>query len=224
VNEPDSREPDLDLEQQTVLRNAASRLQDQFDGTFNQETIERFLYSSYNEFATRATVIKWLPLLAEKFARQRLTALARVEGKSDDTRPTVLFLCVHNAGRSQMAMGWFKEMAGDRAVAWSGGSEPSSQVNPAAIEAMAEVGIDITQEYPKPWTDEIVRAADAVITMGCGDACPIFPGKRYEDWVLEDPQGLDVASVRPIRDDIKGRVAELLTSLGITVETSAASR
>lgn len=224
MNEPDSREPDLDLEQQTVLRNAASRLQDQFDGTFNQETIERFLYSSYNEFATRATVIKWLPLLAEKFARQRLTALARVEGKSDDTRPTVLFLCVHNAGRSQMAMGWFKEMAGDRAVAWSGGSEPSSQVNPSAIEAMAEVGIDITQEYPKPWTDEIVRAADAVITMGCGDACPIFPGKRYEDWVLEDPQGLDVASVRPIRDDIKGRVAELLTSLGITVETSAASR
>jgi len=224
VNEPDSREPDLDLEQQTVLRNAASRLQDQFDGTFNQETIERFLYSSYNEFATRATVIKWLPLLAEKFARQRLTALARVEGKSDDTRPTVLFLCVHNAGRSQMAMGWFKEMAGDRAVAWSGGSEPSSQVNPAAIEAMAEVGIDITQEYPKPWTDEIVRAADAVITMGCGDACPIFPGKRYEDWVLEDPQGLDVESVRPIRDDIKGRVAELLTSLGITVESSAASR
>lgn len=224
MNEPDSREPDLDLEQQTVLRNAASRLQDQFDGTFNQETIERFLYSSYNEFATRATVIKWLPLLAEKFARQRLTALARVEGKSDDTRPTVLFLCVHNAGRSQMAMGWFKEMAGDRAVAWSGGSEPSSQVNAAAIEAMAEVGIDITQEYPKPWTDEIVRAADAVITMGCGDACPIFPGKRYEDWVLEDPQGLDVASVRPIRDDIKGRVAELLTSLGITVETSAASR
>ena len=224
MNEPDSREPDLDLEQQTVLRNAASRLQDQFDGTFNQETIERFLYSSYNEFATRATVIKWLPLLAEKFARQRLTALARVEGKSDDTRPTVLFLCVHNAGRSQMAMGWFKEMAGDRAVAWSGGSEPSSQVNPAAIEAMAEVGIDITQEYPKPWTDEIVRAADAVITMGCGDACPIFPGKRYEDWVLEDPQGLDVASVRPIRDDIKGRVAELLTSLGITVETTAGSR
>ena len=224
MNEPDSREPDLDLEQQTVLRNAASRLQDQFDGTFNQETIERFLYSSYNEFATRATVIKWLPLLAEKFARQRLTALARVEGKSDDTRPTVLFLCVHNAGRSQMAMGWFKEMAGDRAVAWSGGSEPSSQVNPAAIEAMAEVGIDITQEYPKPWTDEIVRAADAVITMGCGDACPIFPGKRYEDWVLEDPQGLDVESVRPIRDDIKGRVAELLTSLGITVESSAASR
>ncbi|MGA0209153.1 MAG: arsenate reductase ArsC [Candidatus Nanopelagicales bacterium] len=213
----DPSEPDLGLEQKMALRNAASRLQKQFDGTFNEETIERFLYSSYNEFATRSTVLTWLPLLAEKFARQRLNALARVEGKSDDTRPTVLFLCVHNAGRSQMAMGWFKALAGDRAVAWSGGSEPSSQVNPAAIEAMAEVGIDITEEFPKPWTDEIVRAADAVITMGCGDACPIFPGKRYEDWVLEDPQGLDVASVRPIRDEIKGRVEELLVSLGVSV-------
>jgi arsenate reductase len=213
----DPSEPDLGLEQKMALRNAASRLQKQFDGTFNEETIGRFLYSSYNEFATRSTVLTWLPLLAEKFARQRLNALARVEGKSDDTRPTVLFLCVHNAGRSQMAMGWFKALAGDRAVAWSGGSEPSSQVNPAAIEAMAEVGIDITEEFPKPWTDEIVRAADAVITMGCGDACPIFPGKRYEDWVLEDPQGLDVASVRPIRDEIKGRVEELLVSLGVSV-------
>lgn len=213
----DTSEPDLGLEQKMALRNAASRLQKQFDGTFNEETIERFLYSSYNEFATRSTVLTWLPLLAERFARQRLTALAKVEGKSDDTRPTVLFLCVHNAGRSQMAMGWFKALAGDRAVAWSGGSEPSSQVNPAAIEAMAEVGIDITEEFPKPWTDEIVRAADAVITMGCGDACPIFPGKRYEDWVLEDPQGLDVASVRPIRDEIKDRVEELLVSLGVSV-------
>jgi len=215
---------ELSIEQQVALNTAAARLVTDFEGIFNQETIERFLYSSYDDFAGRATIHTWLPLLAERFARQRLQALARVEGKSDDTRPTVLFLCVHNAGRSQMAMGWFKEMAGDRAVAWSGGSEPTSQVNPSAIEAMAEVGIDITQEYPKPWTDEIVQAADAVITMGCGDACPIFPGKRYEDWVLEDPQGLDVESVRPIRDDIKGRVAELLTSLGITVESSTASR
>jgi arsenate reductase (thioredoxin) len=221
MSEFDSIEPELGLEQKMALRNAATRLQKQFDGVFNTETIERFLYSSYNEFASRSTVLTWLPLIAEKFARQRLSALAKVEGKSDDSRPTVLFLCVHNAGRSQMAMGWFQAMAGDRAVAWSGGSEPSSQVNPAAIEAMAEVGIDITGEFPKPWTDEIVRAADAVITMGCGDACPIFPGKRYEDWVLEDPQGLDVASVRPIRDEIKGRVEELLVSLGIPVEKAS---
>lgn len=217
----DSSEPDLGLEQRMALRNAASRLQKQFDGTFNEETIERFLYSSYNEFASRSTVLTWLPLLAEKFARQRLQALAKVEGKSDDARPTVLFLCVHNAGRSQMAMGWFKALAGDRAVAWSGGSEPSSQVNPAAIEAMAEVGIDITGEFPKPWTDEIVRAADAVISMGCGDACPIFPGKRYEDWVLEDPQGRDVSSVRPIRDEIKERVIVLLESLGVAVDSGS---
>lgn len=217
----DSSEPDLGLEQRMALRNAASRLQKQFDGTFNEETIERFLYSSYNEFASRSTVLTWLPLLAEKFARQRLQALAKVEGRSDDARPTVLFLCVHNAGRSQMAMGWFKALAGDRAVAWSGGSEPSSQVNPAAIEAMAEVGIDITGEFPKPWTDEIVRAADAVISMGCGDACPIFPGKRYEDWVLVDPQGRDVSSVRPIRDEIKERVIVLLESLGVAVDSGS---
>ena len=101
----------------------------------------------------------------------------------------MLFLCVHNAGRSQMALGWFNHLAGDRAVAWSGGSEPGNEVNPSAIAAMAEVGIDIATEFPKPWTDEIVQAADVVVTMGCGDACPLFPGKRYEDWELEDPAG-----------------------------------
>ena len=130
-------------------------------------------------------------------------------------RPTVLFLCVHNAGRSQMAMGFFSHLAGDRAVAWSGGSEPGVEVNPAAIEAMAERGIDISAEFPKPWTDEIVRAADVVITMGCGDACPIFPGKRYEDWVLADPAGQDVAAVRLIRDDIERRIRILLDEFHI---------
>jgi protein-tyrosine-phosphatase len=143
--------------------------------------------------------------------------LAIVEGKIREDRPTVLFLCVHNAGRSQMAMGFFQHYAGDRAVGWSGGSEPGSQVNPAAIEAMAELGIDISGEFPKPWTDEIVRAADVVITMGCGDACPIFPGKRYEDWVLDDPAGLGVESVRPIRDEIERRVKTLLAELDVPV-------
>ena len=118
-----------------------------------------------------------------------------------------------NAGRSQIALGYFNELAGDRAVAWSGGSEPGTSVNPAAVEAMAEVGIDISQEFPKPWTDEIVRAADVVITMGCGDACPIFPGKRYEDWTITDPNGLSVEAVRPIRDEIKGRVETLLAQI-----------
>ena len=128
----------------------------------------------------------------------------------------MLFLCVHNAGRSQMALGWFNHLAGDRAVAWSGGSEPGTAINPSAVAAMAEVGIDITGEFPKPWTDEIIRAADVVVTMGCGDACPLYPGKRYEDWELDDPAGQDVAAVRPIRDEIRGRVEALLATLAVT--------
>ena len=128
----------------------------------------------------------------------------------------MLFLCVHNAGRSQMALGWFNHLAGDRAVAWSGGSEPGTEINPSAVAAMAEVGIDITGEFPKPWTDEIVQAADVVVTMGCGDACPLYPGKRYEDWELDDPAGQDVAAVRPIRDEIRRRVEALLASLVVT--------
>src|SRR6188474_230410 len=107
----------------------------------------------------------------------------------DATPPTVLFLCVHNAGRSQMALGWFNHLAGDKAIAWSGGSEPAEEVNQAAVLAMAEVGIDIAAEFPKPWTEEVVRAADVVITMGCGDTCPLYHGKRYEDWEIEDPAG-----------------------------------
>lgn len=114
-----------------------------------------------------------------------------------------------------MALGFFQRLAGDAAVAWSGGSEPGIDVNPAAVEAMREVGIDISGEYPKPWTDEIVRAADVVITMGCGDACPVFPGKRYEEWVLDDPAGRDVAEVRPIRHDIERRVRQLLAELDV---------
>ncbi len=129
--------------------------------------------------------------------------------------PSVLFLCVHNAGRSQMAAGWLRHLAGNRVDVYSGGSEPASDINPAAIEAMAEVGIDIRGEYPKRWTDEIVRAADVVVTMGCGDACPLFPGKRYEDWQLDDPAGLDVVAVRPIRDEIRQRVEALMASLEV---------
>jgi arsenate reductase (thioredoxin) len=132
-----------------------------------------------------------------------------------DPRPVVLFLCVHNAGRSQMALGWFTHLAGDRAVAWSGGSEPADQVNPAAIAAMAEIGIDISGEFPRRWTDDLVQAADVVVTMGCGDACPLYPGKRYEDWALDDPAGKGVDAVRPIRDEIEQRVRKLLDELGV---------
>jgi arsenate reductase (thioredoxin) len=207
----------LTIDQQLALKSAAVRLAEQFEGVFGTETVKRFLTSSYDQFATRATAVNFLPVMAERFARQRLQALARVEGKADDGLPTVLFLCVHNAGRSQMALGWFERLAGDRAVAWSGGSEPGHEVNPAAIAAMKEIGIDISAEFPKPWTDEIVQAADVVVTMGCGDACPLFPGKRYEDWVLDDPDGMGVEEVRPIRDEIGQRVRELLASLEVTV-------
>jgi len=130
---------------------------------------------------------------------------------------TVLFLCVHNAGRSQMALGWFTHLAGDRAVAWSGGSEPAAEVNPSAIAAMAEVGIDITREHPTRWTADIVQAADVVVTMGCGDSCPFFPGIRYEDWDLDDPAGQGVEAVRPIRDEIERRVRALLADLGVVM-------
>jgi len=131
-------------------------------------------------------------------------------------RPTVLFVCVHNAGRSQMALGWLNHLAGDTALALSGGSEPGPAVNPVAVEAMAEVGIDIAKEYPKPWTEEAVRAADVVVTMGCGDACPFYPGKRYEDWTLDDPHGQGIDAVRPIRDEIERRVRTLLAELGVS--------
>lgn len=209
--------PSTAVDRAAVLKTAANRLAREFDGAFSAATIERFLHTSYDQFAGRASVVTFLPLLAERFARQRLHALARVESEHHDGRPIVLFLCVHNAGRSQMALGFFQHYAGEAAVAWSGGSEPGDQVNPAAVAAMKERGIDISREYPKPWTDEIVRAADVVVTMGCGDACPFFPGKRYEDWVLDDPAGQDVAAVRPIRDEIERRVLGLLEELGVPV-------
>ncbi|UOQ57018.1 arsenate reductase ArsC [Leucobacter allii] len=130
-----------------------------------------------------------------------------------DQKPSVLFVCVHNAGRSQMAAGWLRELAAGRVEVRSAGSLPAEQINPVAVAAMREVGIDITAEQPKILTTEAVRASDAVITMGCGDACPFFPGKRYEDWVLDDPAGQGIEAVRPIRDEIKHRVAALLAEL-----------
>ena len=206
----------LPLDQQLIVRRVLGVLGDSFAGTFGRETIERFVVDSLELLAPTAKVKTFLPVLAEKFAKDRLRALGKVEGSLPSTTPGVLFLCVHNAGRSQMAAGWLRHLSGEKITVYSGGSEPASEINPAAIAAMAEVGIDITAEFPKPWTDEIVRAADVVITMGCGDACPLYPGKRYEDWELEDPAGQDVASVRPIRDDIRTRVEALIASLGVT--------
>lgn len=206
---------ELSIDQRQALKSAADRLHTEFADTFKAEIIERFVYSSYDQFAERATIHDFLALLAERFARQRLRALAKVEGKATDDQPVVLFLCNHNAGRSQMAMGFFRHLTESPAVVWSGGSEPQGELNPAVIAAMAERGIDISSEYPKPLTDEVIQAADVVITMGCGDACPRLPGRRYDDWDLDDPDGKDVAEVRPIRDEIERRVRRLLRELWI---------
>jgi len=138
-----------------------------------------------------------------------------MSSSTPDRRPTVLFVCVHNAGRSQMAAGWLEHLAGDRVVVLSAGSEPAEQVNPVAVEAMREVGIDITAARPNVLSDAAVAASDVVVTMGCGDACPFYPGKRYEDWALDDPAGQGIDAVRPIRDDIRARVVQLLDELGV---------
>lgn len=159
------------------------------------------------------------PSTAEPGSSSRPPASASVgDSPSPDSspaQPVALFVCIHNAGRSQMAMGWFNHLAGGRARAVSGGSEPASTVNPAAVAAMAEIGIDIASATPRLWTNEAVREADAVITMGCGDVCPVYPGKRYEDWVLADPAGKGVEEVRPVRDEIGRRVRGLLAALGV---------
>lgn len=138
-----------------------------------------------------------------------------------DTKPAVLFLCTHNAGRSQMAVGFFRHLAGDLADVYSGGSEPAEAVNPAAVTVMAEKSIDISGRQPQRWTSDIVEAVDVVITMGCGDECPYIPGKRYETWELADPAGQDIDSVRPIRDDIEARVRKLLMEIGIATTDHA---
>lgn len=171
------------------LHAAARDLHERFRGVYGEETIESLLLSSYDELTATATVTRWLVIGAERFARQRLEALAHAESRAAGKAPAVLFLCIHNAGRSQMALGWFTHLAGGKAAAWSGGSEPVASIDPVAVAATAEVGIDISEEFSKPWTDEFVLAADIVVTMGCGDACPLMPGKHYEDWEVDDPSG-----------------------------------
>ena len=206
----------LPLDQQHLVRRVVANLEPQFAGTFGTQTIQRFVVDSLDKLIPTARIATFLPVLAEKFAKERLIALGKVEGSLPSDAPSVLFLCVHNAGRSQMAAGWLRHLTGDRTSVYSGGSEPASQINPAAVEAMAEVGIDITEEFPKPWTEEVVQAADVVITMGCGDACPLYPGKRYEDWELDDPDGMSVEDVRAVRDDIRVRVEQLIGTLHLT--------
>jgi arsenate reductase len=194
------------------LHAVAVRVQDEFGGTFATETIERFLGESRDQFAN-APIKDFVPVMVEKFARERLRALGQAEGTFAKEVPEVLFVCTHNAGRSQMAAALLDHHADGRVHVRSAGSEPADQVNPAVVAAMEEIGLDLSKEFPKPLTDEVVRAADAVITMGCGDACPIYPGKRYLDWELDDPAEKSLEEVRPIRDDLDRRVQALLAEL-----------
>lgn len=200
---------------QKTLRRVARDLHSRYEGIYSQEAIEELLDDSYLSLAVSATVTRWLALHTERFARQRLEALMHTETPVPGRVPAVLFLCAHNADRSQMALGFLHRRGQGRAVAWSGGSQPASEISPAAITAMAEIGIAISGEFPKPWTSEFLAAADVIVTMGCGDVCPLVPGKHYEDWPLDDPTGRTIEGVRPIRDQIGRRVDDLLARLEV---------
>jgi arsenate reductase (thioredoxin) len=213
---------DSTIDHLQALAPVVDRLYVDFAGTFNEQTIERLLVDSHERLRVTARYNVFLPLLAERFTRERLTAVAKNEGHLVGDEPTVLFLCVHNAGRSQMAAGWLQHLARDRVRVLSAGSSPTERINPAAIEAMAEAGIDITNAYPKPWTEETLEATDVVVTMGCGDACPVLPGKRYLDWELEDPAGKGLDEVRPIRDEIRRRVEGLMAEFAVEPADHAA--
>ena len=198
-----------------VLARLAERLEDKFAGIFSKETIGRCTKESYALLAENATVLVHLPALTERFARDRLTALAQSEFKIAKDKPEILFICVHNAGRSQMAAALALQISGGAVCVRSAGSAPSDSIPAAVHEAMNEIGSNLAEAFPKPLTDEFVRAADIVITMGCGDACPIYPGKRYEDWDLADPAALDTAGVAAVRNNIEGRIRTLLTELKV---------
>jgi arsenate reductase (thioredoxin) len=199
------------VSRQTFARSIES-LAEEFRGIFSLETVERYVNESVDRLSG-ARVVDFIPLFVHRFSREQLRALAQAEGAIIKDVPEVLFVCVHNAGRSQMAAALLDHHAKGRVHVRSAGSAPADQINPAVAAALDEWGIDLSREFPKPLTDEFVKAADAVITMGCGDACPIYPGKRYEDWELDDPAGQPVEVVRRIRDDIDLRVQQLLAEL-----------
>lgn len=203
------------------LSEAAEQLGDEFAGLFDADMIERTLLSSHERLAESGAPPDRLPVLARRFTRERLVAFAKAGGIPTMTGPAVLFVCTHNAGRSQMALAFFARLVGERASAWSGGSAPTAEVNPLVALAMSERGIDIASEFPKPWTDEFMRAADVVVDMGCGDTDPLMSGHRYEQWPLPDPAEHDIDEIRTIRDDIEVRVHRLAANLGLIPDPAA---
>ena len=203
---------ELDPVTRAHLDRGVEHLVDEFRGVFSRETIERFVQESLEQLPA-ARITDFVPVLVHRFARERLHALGQAEGTIGKDVPEVLFVCVQNSGRSQMAAGLLHQRAAGLVHVRSAGSQPAETISENVVKAMAELGVDLSEEFPKPLTDEVVRAADAVITMGCGDACPIYPGKRYEDWEVDDPAEKSLDEVRAIRDAIELRVRELLRTL-----------
>lgn len=195
------------------VEKAAEALRDEFEGIFSPETIARYIAESV-DLLGGARIYAFVPVLAHRFARERLKALAQAEQLITKEQPEVLFVCVQNAGRSQMAAGLLALRSSGRIHARSAGSAPAEGINPLVAHAMTELGVDLSEAFPKPLTDEVVRAADVVITMGCGDSCPIYPGKRYEDWEFADPaEARFVDEVRTIRDEMDERITKLVAEL-----------
>jgi arsenate reductase (thioredoxin) len=206
------RELDVDLITRGHLERGLAQLSDEFAGTFSTATVERYMAESLDALGG-ARVTDFVPLFVHRFARERLRALGQVRGVVAKDVPEVLFVCVQNAGRSQMAAALLDHHAAGRVHVRSAGSAPADQINPDVVAVMSELGLDVSKEFPKPMTDEVIQAADAVITMGCGDACPIYPGKRYEDWAVDDPAEADLDGVRRIRDEIGERVQALIAEV-----------
>lgn len=217
------QETTLGLQDNTdVLHRISDRLAERFAGTFAVETVERYVFESYTALARTAKVSAYLPATTEHFANDRLAALAKSKGALASDVPEVLFVCVQNAGRSQMAAALLNVEAKGRIKVRSAGSMPAAELDPNVVTAMNEMGLDLTREYPKPLTDDVVRASDVVVTMGCGDSCPIYSGKRYEDWDLTDPANQPIETVRQIRDQIHDRIKTLVTSLLATEQKEEA--
>lgn len=198
-----------------VLARISADLGGRFAGTFAPETVDRYVRESYALLAEQSRITRYLPSLTSRFAADRLSALATADVPRSERVAEVLFVCVQNAGRSQMASAILRHLAGNRVNVRSAGSAPATAVHSIIIAALDEIGVPIGGEYPKPLTDDVVRAADFVITMGCGDACPVYAGRRYLDWNLTDPVGLPLTQIREIRDDIVRRVWELLATLNL---------
>src|ERR671911_2820668 len=210
----------LDPITQGHLDRGIEGLMDEFRGVFSRETIERYVNESLHDLPA-ARFSDFIPVLVHRFARERLRALGQSEGTIAKDVPEVLFVCVQNSGRSQMAAALLHQRAAGLVHVRSAGSNPAEEINVNVVTALRELGVDVSQEFPKPLTDEVVRAADAVITMGCGDACPIYPGKRYEDWEVDDPAEKSLDEVRAIRDEIDQRVSDLLRKLAAEPVASA---